>query len=69
MNNKLNKLIAEYNVEIEQKRMMASVCMAYGLSQSKDAKAAWKSYDEHLANCKRLGREINRLSGKQMVRL
>lgn len=69
MDNKLKELIAEYNIEMEQKRMMAGVCMAYGLSQSEDAKAAWNSYDEHLANCKRLGREINRLSGKQMVRL
>lgn len=69
MTNKLKELIAEYNIEMEQKRMMGRVCMAYGLSQSKHANAAWKSYDEHLANCKRLGREINRLSGKQMVRL
>lgn len=69
MTNKLKELIAEYNIEMEQKRMMAGVCMAYGLSQREDARAAWNSYDEHLTNCKRLGREINRLSGKQMVRL
>ena len=69
MNEKLNELIAQYNIEMEQKRMMGGVCLAYGMSQSEDANRAWKSYDEHLANYKRLAREINELSGKQMIRI
>ena len=69
MNAKLDSLMAEFNTEMRQKRMMGRVCMAYGMSKSKDAKRAWESYDEHLANCKRLAIEINEVSGKQLIRI
>lgn len=69
MNELIGKLISEYNIEMEQKRMMGRVCMAYGMARSEDADMAWKSYDEHLANCKRLAKKINELSGKQLIRI
>lgn len=41
------------------KRQMGKVSLAYGLSQSEDAKSAWESYDVHKARCIELKKQID----------
>ena len=54
----LKELFKEYNSEMEAKRKMGQVCLAYGMSQSEDAKRAWESYDAHVARCNELRKQI-----------
>lgn len=54
-------LLQEFKQEFELKRMMGRVCLAYGLSQSEDAKGAWEAYNRHLHRCEELKSMIDQL--------
>lgn len=68
-NKELFPLIDEYNIAMENKRMLARVCLAYGLSMSEDAKDAFNRYDAALEKCKRLARRINEKAGEQLINI
>lgn len=63
----LKELFKEYNSEMEAKRKMGQVCLAYGMSQSEDAKRAWESYDAHVARCNELRKQIEEVYGNHEI--